>query len=783
MAPAAAASEAAAATVSTAPSVAACLLLSPPLRSISVDAESSPSADVEGKEKERGRKKKRRIRKERSRCVSLPPSIQCAECSVYLTMEPLYATVNRRRRTEQNHPHPSMIRFRTFQEELESRYGGREVAHAAAAAIQRWYRAARLQKSFSKLMELAMSSDRLDRRLSLLGPDGSSTQHLQMVQPHQSSFTPIDYSVSPATKLRNAEENIDRLILEAAGLMKNCTVSNNGSSKGGPSARHIRNRRGGSQAQLRRSLSMKADPRQTQQVHQQRQQEPISRDDLDLPPSPVPPCPPLRGEVLYGGSKAVTHQDGVLDPIYVTRDDLYTQQQQQQQQQYYALEQQPQQHALLQQQQQEQWHTQTLPHQRPRPPQRTVSFLVGNTLPRKLSQGAVQAHQQQQQQQQQQHRVFSDSDLRQGATVKQIVLEGRGSTSNIYSQQQQQRQHLQQQHPPQFQSLHARSYSSPAPLSPARKQQQHNLIVDVQNTSNEADTPLPPPPYISPPTDRIKQIEQPQKSSPEFLPPPPAELMPSPALPPPPPQTVCQPHPRPPCDSASTSSSIDSGYGRSSVGQQDGNPQQQQQQVTWAPNFVSSPVVSDAVFEPRPEEQQHQQQHQVEVFSHIIPKQQQQHRPQLSVVSLQQQQQQLIHRNAMSHSRSHSVFNNANSHFQQQQQQQQQQIMNDGSESPKVKKTVRILTPEQQQQDEVDRQNLENQRQMLQQQQQQRQQGLQRNPSMTAAAPSSSSSSSSNLVEEDVFRRRQYRVGLNLFNQVRAKVFFASRAWMGERFN
>ena len=43
-------------------------------------------------------------------------------------------------------------------------------AWRAATVIQRAYRAHRLQSQFSRLMSLAMSADRLDRRLSLLGP-------------------------------------------------------------------------------------------------------------------------------------------------------------------------------------------------------------------------------------------------------------------------------------------------------------------------------------------------------------------------------------------------------------------------------------------------------------------------------------------------------------------------------------------------------------------------------------------------------------------------------------
>ena len=55
--------------------------------------------------------------------------------------------------------------------DLERFYGGREISNAAATILQRAYRAKRLQNQFSKLLTLALSSDRVDKRLSLLGPD------------------------------------------------------------------------------------------------------------------------------------------------------------------------------------------------------------------------------------------------------------------------------------------------------------------------------------------------------------------------------------------------------------------------------------------------------------------------------------------------------------------------------------------------------------------------------------------------------------------------------------
>ena len=53
---------------------------------------------------------------------------------------------------------------------LENRYGGKFLANIAATTIQRAYRSAKLQQQFDRLLRLAKSADRLDRRLSLLEP-------------------------------------------------------------------------------------------------------------------------------------------------------------------------------------------------------------------------------------------------------------------------------------------------------------------------------------------------------------------------------------------------------------------------------------------------------------------------------------------------------------------------------------------------------------------------------------------------------------------------------------
>ncbi len=759
-------------SLSLAPSVAQCLLL------LSTNATTTETTDTtqratderkkeETEKEEEGKRESRRgdydvddsvqqpsspradVKKGRSRCSSFPYPCsktqathysfcenECCSSEVVATMmevESLYATVGRKRKTPlleggQSFYAQSNRIMLSYREELEMRYGGKEVANAAAAIIQRWYRAARLQKSFTKLMELAMSSDRLDKRLSLLGPE---MPEMSIRTQRQCSFRPVVQQqniIHKQQQLRNAEDNIDRIILEAAGLMRNCNVRTNNSSSGnhGPSARHIKNRKSGQQ--LRRSVSLKVDRENSNYVQHpnrmeaRRLSESKSRDDLDLPPSPVPPCPPLRGEVIYArGMAANNHAE---DPIYVTKDELYHHQQQQP------------------------YHCNTLPP--PRPPQRTVSFLAGNTLPRKLSHmrqsdinvARRDAH----------YRIYSDSDLHQ--------------TNNNNVQQQQRVPHVSSVTTTVVDGMHCRSYSSPAPLSTSQQQQQQ-LTVQVADTSGDSsDIPLPPPPYVSPPEHRVRLAgSQDIFNAINQLPPPPKDDLPSPPLPPPPPAQV-MPKPRPPCDSASSSSSIDSGYGRSSVGD-NGNNANSNNNHHWAPNYASSPATNDAVFEPRPQ------------FSHIIPRQQNPHQRQFSAVSLQQQQQQprrLVQRNAsisaanLPHGRSSNADAMAKIISKQSSvvgTPANYAVVNPSSiygeiYGEKVKKTVRIRTPDQEAADEADRQNLENQRHQLQQQaiitqqqqQQQQQQVLQRHQS------------ASNLVEADVFRRRQYRVGLNLFNQV-----------------
>ncbi len=443
---------------------------------------------------------------------------------------------------------------------LEAAYGGREVAHAAATAIQRGWRAARLRGQFARLLQLAHSSERLERRLSLLGPDDSyDVQRHQKVSRQNSS-------------LRCVEEDIDRLILEAAGLIREQQQQQ---QLQGPSERLINKSKkanNNNSSMIRRSASMKAPPSKNEDVAAARIDPLIlsaatgeakgsnfrSRDDLDLPPSsPVPPCPPLRGEAVYNN-----------DEIYVTRDDLYSQNQgliQAQQHQEYV-----QQHhnmVRLQQQRHFQQHqhfhhqghhnqlqrqdsraarpllVEPVVGQPPRPPQRTVSFLANGTLPRKISRNSEGPIGPSNHQIHKQVKINSDGDLYNNRTSSL----SRRSNTNL----------AREASATSTRALHTRSMSSPAPLS---------MLLRVNCESGDDDDenePLPPPPYISPPPASAAAVKRPPLMT-VANPPTPLD---SPLPPPPPVEVVAAAAAgRPPvvenncCASASSASSVDSGY-------------------------------------------------------------------------------------------------------------------------------------------------------------------------------------------------------------------------------
>ena len=95
--------------------------------------------------------------------------------------EPLYAQVDRSKKAFPRRYRCAMaadatldmsnaipIPYNEFVSHLEYIYGGKDRSHGAAAVIQRAFRAFQLQKQFSKLLSLAMSTERIDKRLSLL---------------------------------------------------------------------------------------------------------------------------------------------------------------------------------------------------------------------------------------------------------------------------------------------------------------------------------------------------------------------------------------------------------------------------------------------------------------------------------------------------------------------------------------------------------------------------------------------------------------------------------------
>ena len=538
-------------------------------------------------------------------------------------------------------------------QELENRYGGKFLANIAATTIQRAYRSAKLQQQFDRLLRLAKSADRLDRRLSLLEPStfdydkgcysggseinvdtGLAMKELSLVQDGEVK----DKSRSASTLVPMDE--IDRLILQAAGLS---TFSSPNKPNNGPSARHIKNRKCSSkpnlsnvreqQQYLRRTTSLRLDRgiknqkgnsrQHSQQILQMCHSQPRSKDDFEVAnspcPSPLPPpCPPLRGEGFYASPPTAPNdnvealqilqnlqneQEEDLGQIYVTRDDLYSNQNNFPLQTNDGLS-----------------RVELRRSSAPKPPQRTVSFLCNETFPRKVSQQKTNRNRDNSNivQQSLQHYNRYNNQIQKTKCGKPGEREI--SHSRVMSYQ----EHLPGSSPPapslhnrSYDLAHNRSYSSPAPLSPQLPQHvpppimEHHISIQIEE--EKVDFPLPPPPYISPPNNR--KTESPP------LPPPPAAVTPRPeppspfkvpVVPPSLPQTNLLPVPeiKPPCDSSSSTSSIDSGF-RSSLGEHMSSSQPTSPTSTnppvssWipSPNYIASPEtchrIKDVVFEPR----------------------------------------------------------------------------------------------------------------------------------------------------------------------------------------
>ena len=502
--------------------------------------------------------------------------------------EPLYATVARQRRNKI-----------TFVHQLESKYGGSEIANNAAVVIQRAFRNFRLQKKFSRVLSMATTgTEKLNQKLSYREQNNNKGLKRDFPSP------------------------IDLLILQAAGL------GTNFGSMSGPSARLIKNRQLGgrhSDSRLQRSASYRASSgtekcntpfRARDDSFLQRRIRP--REDDETSPLP-PPCPPLRGESFYPHSEPIymTGHDqnepiyvtkNQIEPVYVTRENLY------------RSEQRP---------------------AAPRPPQRTVSFLVHDTLPRKMSQ--IQK-------------------------LQQPVLANPEHCRTLSNP-------LTSQH---ISGQHFRTYSSPAPLSPLPPPPPP--VEDACDGSYRSDSPLPPPPYIPPPS---------------------PTRCPDTPLPPPPHVSSDLSKVRTPSDSGSSASSTDSGF-RSSYC--DVITDQHQLQST--NNFIGSPEslasLGDCVFEPRP--------------LTVMPED--------------------IYVSASRRLWCDEPQRNANNALMQDIYEQIYQLSPNpssfskpASTPPKVKKTVRIQTP-----DIYGQQNQAYEEQVANE-------------------------------DEELTRRRQYRVGLNLFNQ------------------
>ena len=431
----------------------------------------------------------------------IPPPPICA-----YTYEPLYATVNKARRSsfEQAVLPPPPPEFDDeeiqYETELEAMYGGKPLANTAAIIIQRAYRNYKLQSQFSQLLRLAKSTERLNHRLTLMEND-------EFVRPALKTFQGTQRQITIRPQSSPVPENIDQLLLEAAGL------SNLTQQIRGPSERHLMNRKipvSISKPELKQGQQHQQYLRRTTSLRVQRNKHKAvlaAKDDLVSRTSPCsspvpPPCPPLKGFYhadIYGGKTQEFRKPSVA----------------------------------------------------PRPPQRTVSFLEQQRLPQKIV-------------------------SKQQEPIYGVNFHARTMSCVEYGEQTSPLDH-------------SRSNSSPAPLSPPiglvppPVPPSDHVIIDIEE--DKTDLPLPPPPYISPPASRA-----------------------SPPLPPPPPQKAPDQN-RQHCDSSSSTSSIDSGF-RSSVGEHglthspaSAVPSEGRDDWIRSPNFIGSPnaakSVQNSVFEPR----------------------------------------------------------------------------------------------------------------------------------------------------------------------------------------
>eukprot|EP00090_Calanus_glacialis_P005568 TRINITY_DN14312_c0_g1_i1.p1 TRINITY_DN14312_c0_g1~~TRINITY_DN14312_c0_g1_i1.p1 ORF type:complete len:1088 (-),score=142.80 TRINITY_DN14312_c0_g1_i1:193-3075(-) len=573
-------------------------------------------------------------------------------------------------------------------EVLENRYRGTVVANRAATVIQRAWREYILKTKFSRMVDLAKSVENISsRRLSLLEPlpafDGEVEVNVDsgdiILNGLESSEEELAMGMNELTHSPAARHINSRRMKRQNGLVKrsNSLTDHRRSGSfsgfepidrpdkipchcGGKPQRRSSGDRGpenGNECETYNSLKPSNSWSENTRFNEvssenTRGRRPQTAADLQnmmnqakdislsphkncLPPSPqaspVPPCPPLRGEDFYPEQ----------EPLYFARDSLYCSVRR----------------------------PRRLP---PRPPQRSVSFLATEPPARlsALPKDLIISHQR--------PISVSDSSLPHPEGRNNLITNNQTDT-HVRTTSMGGQNFIQHEI-----SSHNRSFSSPDP-HPIYESRQ------AQCNMHQKRSPLPPPPYVPPPT---------------------IHRDPNEPLPPPPTEIVIE---RPPCDSVS---SIDSGF-RSSCSESTSStentsvptspcqpfmelPEDPYSYWVGSPNILTSPdtaqfyrqtVSQESVYQQRPHMHQTGEPHGFCCENHV---------PQLNLYDTYQDVYDKLNRHPM---QNQALYG---SHHQNQQVQ----------EPSKPKKSVRIQLPSEERPTE----------------------------------------------DDETLRRRQYRVGLNMFN-------------------
>lgn len=338
------------------------------------------------------------------------------------------------------------------QEVLEARYGGRFVAHRAAAVIQRAFRSYRLRAQFTAALSLARSEDTnsLRRRSILLSDDFEAAGGYEVA---------AEFALTSAAARHINNRRRQPPVLNRSSSLRDHRRS--GSWSGGfepilpeDEAKCELPERAVVTADASSALTQRQRPQTAADLQNQMNQ---ARDErlLVLPPSPaaspVPPCPPLRGEGFY-------------EPSYLSRDSLYCSVRR----------------------------PRRLP---PRPPARTVSFL-GEAVGTVCGQAAAQ--------------TLSDSSLPRPQPTYDSCSSLRSAAGSDQENQQQLYQqppeHSRRSLPPPEEDIYVQP-SNLIPLAPARPVVAQPLGRNGGLASKRS--PLPPPPYIPPPGVRDEPLPPP----------------------------------------------------------------------------------------------------------------------------------------------------------------------------------------------------------------------------------------------------------------------------------